>query len=224
MGRTAWILILVANATAAAFPCPLTAAVPRDKEPMAASAHDAPIVFDGFGLDDFRGSGSLAAALRGIEAEADAAEGPLGVPWDVLVRGPSGRSSGIDPLAAELRSRVEGIDFTAGLQADSATIREGPARWVGAVGISSDQEEGRRLLELKTSLGRGHQVGILGVEVGPRIERRLRGGTVFFLDGKARAQALRSVETGAWMMPGITEQGQAGGGMLGVAASTGLVR
>jgi len=80
------------------------------------------------------------------------------------------------------------------------------------------------MLELKTSLGRSQQAGILGVELGPRIERRLRGGTVFFLDGKAQAEARRSAETGTWMMPRLAEQGQGGGGMVGVAASTGLVR
>ncbi|MFM8702449.1 MAG: hypothetical protein ACKOHK_15890 [Planctomycetia bacterium] len=188
------------------------------------SPSETPVVFDGLGLDDFGGAGSIAAALRGLEAEAESAEPPLGVPVDVLVRGPSGRSTGIDPLAAELRSRIEGIDLSAGMQADSASIQEGPARWVGAVGVSSDHELGRQVLELKTSLGRAHQAGILGVELGPRIERRLRGGTVFFLDGKAQAQARRSADTGSWLMPGLAEQGQGGVGTLGVAASTGLVR
>lgn len=190
---------------------------------VAAEPSAAPVVFDGLGLESFKGAGSIAAALRGIEAEAEAAELPLGVPVDVLVRGPSGRGSGSDPLAAELRSRIEGVDLSAGMQADSSVIEDGPARWVGAVGVSNDHERGRQVLELKTSLGRSHQVGILGVEVGPRIERRLRSGTVFFLDGKAQAHARRSAETGSWMMPGLAEQGQ-GGGSLGVAASTGLVR
>lgn len=189
-----------------------------------APVHNGPVVFDGLGLENFKGVGSIAESLRGIEADAQAAELPFGVPVDVLVRGPSGRGSGGDPLAAELKSHIEGIDFTAGMQADSTMIEDGPARWVGGLGVSSDHEQGREVLELKTSLGRSQQVGMLGVEVGPRIERRLRGGTVFFLDGKAQAQARRSAETGTWMMPGLAEQGQGGGGMVGVAASTGLVR
>jgi hypothetical protein len=183
-----------------------------------------PIVFDGLGLEAFNGVGSIASALQGIEADCHPSEFPLGVPVDVLVRGPTGRGNGGDSLAAELRSHVEGVDLTAGMQADPAVIREGPARWVGGVGVSSEHDGGREVLELKTSLGRGQQVGILGVEVGPRIERRLRDGTLFFLDGKAQAQARRSTETGAWMMPGLAEQGQGGSGMVGVAASTGLVR
>lgn len=181
-----------------------------------------PVVFDGLGLEDFKGSGSIASALRGIESDSKPADLPLGVPVDVVVRGPSGRGSGGDPLAAEMTSRLQGIDLTAGMQADPAAIQEGPAKWLGCVGVSSDHDRGREVLELKTSLGRSRQAGILGVEVGPRIERRLRGGTVFFLDGKAQAQARRSAETGGWMMPSLADQGATG--TVGLAASTGLVR
>jgi len=183
-----------------------------------------PVVFDGLGLEDFKGIGSIASVLQGLEAESVQSEQPLGVPVDVLVRGPSGRSNGSDSLAAEMKSRIEGIDLTAGMQADPAAIQEGPGKWLGGLGVSSDHDRGREMLELKTSLGRSQQAGILGVEVGPRIERRLRGGTVFFLDGKAQAQARRSSETGAWMMPRLADQGQGAAGMVGVAASTGLVR
>ena len=183
-----------------------------------------PVVFDGLGLEHFTGVDSIASALKGIEADSGSSEQPLGVPVDVLVRGPSGRSNGSDSLAAEMKSRIEGIDLVAGMQADLAAIEEGPAKWLGGLGVSSDHDHGREMLELKTSLGRSQQAGILGVEVGPRIERRLRGGTVFFLDGKAQAQARRSAETGAWMMPRLADQGQGAAGMVGVAASTGLVR
>jgi len=183
-----------------------------------------PVVFDGLGLEDFAGVGSITSALRGIEEETHSTDVPLGIPVDVLVRGPSGRGTGSDPLAAEIKSRIEGIDVTAGMQADPAAIQQGPAKWVGGVGVSNDHDHGRQMLELKTSIGRNQQVGILGIEVGPRIEQRLRGGTVFFLDGKAQAQARRSAETGEWMMPRLAEQGQGGVGMVGVAASTGLVR
>jgi hypothetical protein len=181
-------------------------------------------VFDGLGLEAFDGVGSVASALRGIAAESQQAELPLGVPLDVVVKGPSGRGNGSDPLAAEMKSRIEGINLAAGMQADQTAIQQGPAKWVGSVGVATDHESGRELLELKTSLGRSHQAGILGVELGPRIERRLRGGVLVFLDGKAQAQACRSAETGMWMMPTLAEQGTGGAGMVGVAASTGLVR
>lgn len=193
-------------------------------EIAATPSSTSPVVFDGLGLEDFNGVGSVASALRGIAAESQSSELPLGVPMGVLVKGPSGRGNASDPLAAELKSRIEGIDLTAGLQADPTVIQEGPAKWVGAVGVATDHELGREVLELKTSLGRSNQAGVLGVEVGPRIERRLRGGMLVFLDGKAQAQARRSADTGTWMLPGLAEQGTGGTGMVGVAASTGLVR
>jgi len=191
---------------------------------VADTAAITPVVFDGLGLDDFSGAGSVASALQGIEAGSYQEDLPLGVPMDMLVRGPSGRGSGSDPLAAELKSHIEGIDLTAGMQADPTAIQNGPEKWVGGLGVSSDHELGREVLELKTSLGRSQKVGVLGVEVGPRIERRLRGGMLIFLDGKAQAQARRSADTGAWMLPGLAEQGNGAAGMVGVTASTGLVR
>lgn len=190
----------------------------------ATAAAPTAVVFDGLGLECFAGAASIASALRGIEAEERTEEPPLGVPLDMLVRGPSARGNASDPLAAELKSRVDRFDLTAGMQADPNRIQEAPATWVGGLGVSTDHERGREVLELKTSLRKGQQVGMFGVEVGPRIERRLRGGTVFFLDGKAQAQARRSVGTGEWMMPRLAEQGTGGTGMVGVSASTGLVR
>ena len=73
------------------------------------NAPASPVVFDGLGLEDFKGSGSIASALQGLEADASPADLPLGVPVDVVVRGPSGRGNGSDPLAAEMKSQVEGI-------------------------------------------------------------------------------------------------------------------
>ena len=206
MRMTTFILLLMAVATATA----------ADVKPS-----DTPLLFDGLGLEDFKGNQSIAASLRGITADSQLPEPELGLPVDLRVRGPSGKLVS-DSLAAELRSRIDGIDVSAGLQADPTVIQEGPAKWVGGVGVSSQHELGREVLELKTSLGRMQQSGIVGVELGPRIERRLRGGTLFFFDGKAEAQARRSAETGSWMLPNLTEQG--GSGMVGVAASTGVMR
>jgi hypothetical protein len=183
------------------------------------------VVFDGFGLDSFEGEGSIASALQGLAA-ADSGSGILpGVPVNVLVKGPNGRTAGTnDPLAAELKSRFDGVSLSAGMQADPTMIEEGPAKWVGGLGFSNDHALGKDMLELRTSLGRGQQVGVLGLDVGPRIERRLRGGTMFFVDGKAQAQARRSPETGGWALPGLADQNLGGPGSVGVAASTGLVR
>lgn len=188
------------------------------------AAVSAPVVFDGFGLDpDGDWQSIAAAAVPGIHA-APTPPQAFGLPLDIRVRGPTGRSPPSDRLAAEVRSRLEGIDLTAGLHADPTVAHDGPAGWVGGVGMSSDHDRGRETIEVKTSVGRGRQAGIVGVEVGPRIERRLPHGRVFFLDGKAEAQARRPADGGGWMLPRLAEQGTSDAGTIGVAASTGLVR
>lgn len=223
--RCAWVGLAILAVVV--WPC-----VPASADDSAAAETSAdepvgtrPVVFDGFGLEAFAGAGSIASALEGIEGN-DQGSGLLpGVPLNVLVRGPNGRTAGSgDSLAAELKSRFDGVSLSAGMRADPAMIEEGPAQWVGGLGFSSDHDCGRDLLELRTSLGRGQQVGLLGLEVGPRIERRLRDGTMFFLDGKAQAQARRSPETGSWALPGLADRGLGGPGSVGIAASTGLVR
>lgn len=174
-----------------------------------------PLAFEGLGLGDFTGSESVAAALRRVDAQAARDKAPA---LGLAVQGPGGREQLPAPLAAELRSRLEGIDVAAGVLADPDVVREGPMRWTGRLGLSSDHATGRESLEIRTVLGRNGEAGLLGLEVGPRLERRLEDGMTIFLDGKAEAQAMRSAETGWWTLPGIDGTG----GAVGVAARTGL--
>jgi len=213
-------LIAIVAGTAAAWGWP--ASLASAAEPAATvGIAPPPVVFEGFGFDGFRGSGSIAATLRDIGPAGEQPAPPLGLPVDVVVKGPSGRERVADPLAAELKGRLEGLDLVAGMQADATMVEEGPKKWVGGVRMSHAHGTGREVLELRTSLGRQQQAGVLGLEVGPRIERRLKGGLTVFLDGKAQAQARRSADTGSWMMPSLAGES---GGLLGVAASTGLTR
>jgi hypothetical protein len=92
---------------------------------------------------------------------------------------------------------------------------------MGRVGLSNDHVAGRESVEVRTTVGNNAEWGLLGVELGPRVERRLRMGATFFIDGKAEAQAMRSVETGWWSLPGTSTDGSS---MVGVMARTGLVR
>jgi hypothetical protein len=181
---------------------------------------DQPVVFDGLGLENFEGGGSIAAELRQLEAEERRA-GQAELPRLTVAAPVTGRDAAQVPLTAELRSRIEGFDVAAALVADARMVSEGPARWMGKVGVANVSDEGRESLELRTILGNNAEWGLVGVEVGPRIERRLRRGATFFIDGKAEAQARRSAETGLWSMPGTSTDGAS---MVGVAARTGLVR
>lgn len=181
-----------------------------------------PVVFDGFGLEGFSGSESVAAALRQADAVRPRDEWPDGIPpLDLRVRGPSGKGDAMGlPLAAEVRSRIDAFDVAAGLQADALAVQEGRADWTGRIGMKAEHDAGSEGIEFRTMIGRRAEAGLLGIEVGPRIERRLRRGMMFFIDGKAEARALRSEETGWWALPGTSTAD----GMVGVTARTGLVR
>lgn len=185
-----------------------------------------PLIFEGLGLEGFSGARSVAAALRQAGADRDPDADSAGLPLAVAVRGPSGSPSGREPvplpLAAEVRSRIERFDIAAGLKADPSVIEQGPAGWTGRIGVSTERAAGSESFEVRTVVGRQGQTGMLRVEVGPRIERQLRRGTRFFIDGKAEAQAVRSRDSGWWAMPGTTTAD--GPGAVGVMARTGLIR
>lgn len=182
----------------------------------------AAVAFDGFGLGAFSGAGSVAAALRQTKALGERREsGPL--PVDLAVRGPTGNlATPPTPLATEVRSRIERFDVAAGVRVDPTVVDAGPAHWTGRIGLKSEGEKGVAALELRTTVGRWRTDGRLGVELGPRLERRLRHGATFFIDGKAEAQAIRSPDGGWWALPGTAAAD--GAGMVGVTARTGLIR
>lgn len=180
-----------------------------------------PVVFEGLGLGDFAGSGSVAAALRQVDASTTVtAEAPL-VFEGIDVRGPSGATATPVPLAAELRSRIDRIQVAAGVLADPAAIQYGPSQWTGRIGVARDGVAGRESLELRTLLAPGFDQSLVGIAVGPRIERQLGKGTTFFINGQAEAQAIHSAESTWWLLPGTARENYS---MLGVTASTGLVR
>jgi hypothetical protein len=180
-----------------------------------------PVVFEGFGLENFEGTGSIAAELERIERSAERERTVRMPAIAVAMQGPVGRDAPPVPLAAEVRSRIDRFDVSAGLLADSQVVAEGPARWTGRVGVANDREHGRESLELRTIVGNNAEWGLVGVELGPRLERRVGKGVTVFIDGKAEAQAMRSAETGWWSLPGTATDGAS---MVGVAARTGLTR
>lgn len=178
------------------------------------------VEFEGFGLGDLAAGGSITADLDRLEAQAER-ERLANLPAvSVATPGVVGSGAPPVPLTAELRSRIDRFDVAAGLVADSQVVEDGPARWMGRVGVSQDRGDARESLELKTTVGTNAEWGLVGVEVGPRLERRLRKGVTVFLDGKADARAMRSPETGTWALPGSAIDGAA----IGVAASAGLTR
>ncbi|MCS5617284.1 MAG: hypothetical protein NZ658_04730, partial [Pirellulales bacterium] len=180
-----------------------------------------PVVFEGLGLGGFEGSGSVAAALRQAGGQRDDELRPPLEFKGIVIQGPSGPDATPGPMSAEVRSRLDRIDLAAGVLADPAMIGEGPSRWTGRIGVASNHASGRESLELRTMLAPGQEQSLIGVMVGPRVERRLGRGITFFIDGQAEAQAVRPADTGWWTLPGTSTADLT---MLGVTARTGLVR
>jgi hypothetical protein len=172
-----------------------------------------------FRLHDFDGVASLAASLRKSDFEVNDEVERLGL----VVQGPTAPEQAKQPVLAQIKSRIEGIDITAGMQADRSMIREGPAQWIGGLGMAAEHDLGRHSLEVRTSVGQNDQWGVIGLEVGPRLERRLPGGILFVIDGKAEARTLPAVPAlGSQSLPG--QANDSGLGMIGLTGRTGLMR
>jgi hypothetical protein len=178
-------------------------------------------------LHDFDGVASLAAALRASDLEVEDEAAALGV----IVKGPTAPDQVRQPLTAEVRHRInvidglidgiEGVEVMAGMQADRTMISDGPAKLVGGVGMAAEHARGREAIEVRTHVGQNEQWGRIGLEVGPRIERRLPGGITLFFDGKAEATSTPWQPIGGQSLPGQATDGL---GLIGVAGRTGLLR
>ncbi|MFY8221647.1 MAG: hypothetical protein ACOVJ6_07045 [Pirellulales bacterium] len=175
-------------------------------------------------LHDFDGVASLAAALRASDLEVEDEAAAIGV----IVKGPTAPDQVRQPLTAEVRHRInvidgliDGVEVMAGMQADRTMISDGPAKLVGGVGMAAEHASGRETLEVRTLVGQNEQWGRIGLEVGPRIERRLPGGITLFFDGKAEATSTPWQPIGGQSLPGLATDGL---GLIGVTGRTGLLR
>lgn len=170
------------------------------------------------------GDGSVAEVLRQFEAEqARERAGLLHLPGitvrELSVQGPVGRGEP-GPLAAELRTRVRHFDVAAGVRAEQRQTAFEPAEWSGRLGVAHEHPAGRDAFEMRTSLAGRETGNVLGIELGPRLERRLRRGATFFIDGRAAAEAARP-EHGWRSLPAAAEDGST---TVGVSARTGITR
>ncbi len=222
VGIIAVVPVLVGSNAAVAWeprPAPATHAVGHE-QPRGLPLTPPPVAFEGFGLSNFEGAGSVAGALDAYESGISADE-PMLEFKGIDVRGPVGGDVMPVPVAAEVRSRVDGIDVAAGVAANPERLDEGPSQWTGRIGLSQDRASGSESFELRTMLAPSETASLVGVAVGPRFERRLRRGLTIFIDGQAEAQAVRPVDAGWWSVPGVADGSLA---TVGVAARTGIVR
>jgi len=213
-------LLLAPAVAAAADPRPAAAPLPAAASVPAATAAGPTALVTDLGLEDFAGAESIAAALRRADLSARGGP-PPGLPLDLAVKGPCGRDAAATPLSAELRGRLERFDVAAGMLAAQDALHDGPTKWTGRIAIASERPAGSEAFELRTTLGRRDSAGVLGVEAGPRIERRLGHGATFFIDGKAQAQTQRATDSGWWSLRNLSPDA---GSTVGVSAHTGLAR
>jgi len=204
---------------------PILAVVMMLAGARAAAGADAPapppVVFEGFGLGDLSAAASVSRAVRAAAVAGASDDGPE---FDVVVRGPKGPPTEPvpAPLAAEVRGRLEGFDVAAGFQGDARALAERTPRWTGKIGLGTEGPDGAEALELRTRIESRGGAGRLGLEIGPRIERRLPRGARFFIDGAATAEAVRAAPEEGWQLPGTSTADSAAA--VGLSARTGIVR
>lgn len=144
------------------------------------------VVFDGFDLDLRPGRTSVAKALRGLPAaEPEPADG---LPVDVLVKGPPSSRAGSGAMSAEIEQRFAFLHVAAGVLADRESVFSGPSGWTSRVAMEFEGEQASGGLELRTQLRQTETTGTVGIELGPRLEHRLRSGTRLFFNGSAQAR------------------------------------
>lgn len=189
-----------------------------------------PILFEGLGLEGFVGRSSIARALDRSEPDREVPS-PLNLDMSVVGPGLRGNSKPLKllaevappgPLQAVVKSRVSGLDVSAGVDASAETILTGPARWVGGIGIQESGPMGKSELAVRTSLRYADEERLIRVEVGPRFERSLGGGVTLFLDGKAEAETAASLVEPVATLPGM--MGSQALGFVGVTGRTGILR
>ena len=185
-------------------------------ERLALAEVEEPVEFEGIGLADFQGAGTMASNLRASDLGTPVAQTPL----RLLVKGPSAPDQAANPVQAEVKGRIEGIDLSAGLLADRMVIEAGPQKFVGGMAMAHDHTKGRESLELRTSIAQAPTATKIALELGPRIERRLPGGMTLFFDGKAEAQ---SAPQGSTRQP-LAGPMSDGIGLIGITGRTGLMR
>ena len=157
----------------------------RAEEP-AGPASAAKIEFDGFGLDLRPGRTSVAKALRGLPAAEPAAA--TGLPVELVVKGPPSSRAGGGAISAEIEQQFAFLNVAAGVLADRESVFSGPSGWTSRVAMEFEGEQASGGLELRTQLQQTDTTGSVGIELGPRLERRLPSGMRLFLKGSAQAR------------------------------------
>lgn len=157
-----------------------------------------PLAFDGFGFDpDFNGD-CVAKALGGVrvqDEEASEEEGSL----EFLVKGPPSSRAGAGVMTAEVGQEIAFLNIAAGVLANRDSLVDGPSGYTSRLSVDFEGESVAGGLDLKTQMRHAKNHSTVGIEFGPRLQRRFGKGVEFFMKGSA--EAVSRYERGGEMTP-----------------------
>ncbi len=142
--------------------------------------------FDGFGFDpDFNGDGVAKALgeVRVQDEEASEEEGSL----EFLVKGPPSSRAGAGVMTAEVGQEIAFLNIAAGVLANRDSLVDGPSGYTSRLSVDFEGESVAGGLDLKTQMRHAKNHSTVGIEFGPRLQRRFGKGVEFFMKGSAEA-------------------------------------
>ena len=156
------------------------------------------LAFDGFGFDsDFNHAG-VAKALGGLRVQDEKPsqeEGSL----EFFVKGPPSSRAGAGVMMAEVGHEMAFLNIAAGVLANRHSLVDGPSGYTSRLSVDFEGGSVAGGLDLKTQMRHAKNHSTVGIEFGPRLQRRFGKGVEFFMKGSA--EAVSRYERGGEMTP-----------------------
>ncbi|MBT6458581.1 MAG: hypothetical protein HOK57_02010, partial [Planctomycetaceae bacterium] len=144
------------------------------------------LAFDGFGFDsDFNHAG-VAKALGGLRVQDEKPseeEGSL----EFFVKGPPSSRAGAGVMMAEVGHEMAFLNIAAGVLANRHSLVDGPSGYTSRLSVDFEGGSVAGGLDLKTQMRHAKNHSTVGIEFGPRLQRRFGKGVEFFMKGSAEA-------------------------------------
>ena len=144
------------------------------------------LAFDGFGFDsDFNHAG-VAKALGGLRVQDEKPseeEGSL----EFFVKGPPSSRAGAGVMMAEVGHEMAFLNIAAGVLANRHSLVDGPSGYTSRLSVDFEGDSVAGGLDLKTQMRHAKNHSTVGIEFGPRLQRRFGKGVEFFMKGSAEA-------------------------------------
>ena len=144
------------------------------------------LAFDGFGFDsDFNGAG-VAKALGGLRVQDEKPSEEEGT-LEFFVKGPPSSRAGAGVMMAEVGHEMAFLNIAAGVLANRHSLVDGPSGYTSRLSVDFEGDSVAGGLDLKTQMRHAKNHSTVGIEFGPRLQRRFGKGVEFFMKGSAEA-------------------------------------